>query len=163
MHKFTKVYIDLDGVIADFERRYIELFGTSPASDDARKRFGTRFGQFIQSEHFATLDLMEDAHVLLDYLSVITVPVEILSSTARPITHSGIAVQKQKWLEFHGIKFNPIFVPGKRLKAQYATPTAILIDDTESNITDWNDAGGCGILHKTALTTIAKLDTMLTS
>jgi len=162
MTKFTKIYLDLDGVIADFHKRYHELYNTSPASDDARKRFGQRFAIFIQNKEFQNLDLMPDANVLLDYLKYQPVPpVEILSSTARPIYNADISRQKQIWLDKHGITYPAIFVPGASLKAQYADENSILIDDTEHVIDAWNKAGGTGILHKDALTTISILSTLL--
>ena len=34
------------------------------------------------------------------------------------------------------------------LKAEYANPESVLIDDTSSIINDFNAAGGYGILHK---------------
>ena len=68
MHKFTKIYLDLDGVIADFNKRYRELYDCEPSHDDARKRFGARFGAFIQNKEFQNLDMMPDATELLSYL-----------------------------------------------------------------------------------------------
>jgi len=40
-------------------------------------------------------------------------------------------------------------------KAQFAKGGNILIDDSQSNITAWKAAGGVGILHRDAATTIA--------
>ena len=161
MHKFTMIYLDLDGVIADFRKRYLELFQTSPENDDNRKRFGDRFAKFIHSKEFATLDLMPDALELLSHLTTTGVPVEILSSTARPVSNVTISHQKQTWLDNHGITYPAVFVPGKQFKAKYANPNSILIDDTYSNIEEWNKAGGVGILHKDAIDTISILNTLL--
>ena len=161
MTKFTKIYLDLDGVIADFNKRYRELHNTSPSSDDARKRFGQRFGAFIQTKQFQTLDMMPDATVLLNYLNRCGVPVEILSSTARPINNAEISRQKEVWLGKHNINYPANFVPGKSLKYKFADENSIIIDDTPSVIDDWNKAGGTGILHKDALTTISILDALL--
>jgi len=161
MHNFTKIYLDMDGVIADFEKRYRELFHTSPGHDDNRKRFGIRFAKFIQFNHFADLDMMPDATDLLAYLTTTGLPVEILSSTAKPTSNATISHQKQVWLDNHGITYPAVFVPGKQFKAKYATPNSILIDDTLVNIEEWNKAGGVGILHKNALDTISILNTLL--
>jgi hypothetical protein len=62
--------------------------------------------------------------------------------------------QKKIWLDTYNITFKQNFVPGKKLKKNFATPTSILIDDTESNIDDWIGAGGIGILHKDWGTTL---------
>ena len=161
MHKFKKIYLDMDGVIADFSSRYKELFRMTPERADKSKQFGQFFGQFIKSHQFATLDLMPDAKELLSYLNTTGVPVEILSSTAREDSHADISRQKQIWLDKHHINYPANFVPGKALKYKFADPESIIIDDTQSVIDDWRKAGGTGIHHTDALTTIAMLSTLL--
>jgi hypothetical protein len=44
------------------------------------------------------------------------------------------------------------------LKKNYAAPNHILIDDRESNIKQWRDAGGIGILYKSAEQVNKELD-----
>jgi len=161
MHKFKKIYLDLDGVIADFSKRYKELYRIAPEEADKTKQFGQFFGQFIKSHQFATLDMMPDARALLNHLDTVGVPVEILSSTARQDSHDDISQQKHLWLEKNKISYPANFVPGKSLKYKFATPESIIIDDTQSVIDDWRKAGGIGIHHKDALTTIATLSTLL--
>ena len=151
----------MDGVIADFHKRYHEIHNCSPSHDDARKRFGQRFATFIQNKEFQNLDLMPDATVLLNYLNGCGVPVEILSSTARPVNNAEISRQKEIWLDKHNINYPANFVPGKQFKYKFADENSIIIDDTPSVIDDWNKAGGTGILHHDALTTISILDTIL--
>jgi len=65
------------------------------------------------------------------------------------------------WLQTHGITFNPLFVPGKKHKWKYATPTSIIIDDTQSVIQQWDEAGGIGILHTDWPSTISILNMYL--
>jgi hypothetical protein len=49
-----------------------------------------------------------------------------------------------------------ILTPAK-FKQKYAGENKILIDDRADNISDWKNAGGIGILHKTANQTINEL------
>ena len=77
-------------------------------------------------------------------------------------TYDDIKAQKEKWLKDHGIKWKANFVPGKRHKYKFATPDSIIIDDTFSVIEDWNKAGGIGIWHKDASSTVLQLATLLT-
>lgn len=150
------IYVDMDGVIADFTKRYKEKFGVSP--EEARgKNFGPNFEKFIEDGEFGKLDTMPDMGLLIGYLNTLSIPKEILSSTANPENHGFIAPQKQMWLNKYGITYPTNFVPGKKHKAKYATPTSIIIDDTRSIIEDWNEAGGIGILHTDAVSTIAML------
>jgi hypothetical protein len=145
--KIDKIYLDMDGVIADFETRYRQVFGVD-IKKSKDKKFDTNFTQFIVDNNFATLDMMPRSGYLISYLASLSVPTEILSSTASEKRNAEISRQKSVWLTTHGIRFKENFVPGKHLKYKFATPNSILIDDTESNINDWKQAGGIGILHK---------------
>lgn len=159
MHKpkIDMIYLDMDGVIADFSKRYEELYKILPHEADKKKRFHYFFNDFIETKQFSTLDLMPNADLGLEFLRNLSIPIQILSSTASEERHDAISKQKLFWLNTHHITFNPIFVPGKRLKPKYATSTSIIIDDTKSVIDNWNKAGGIGILHKDWSTTIKTL------
>ena len=147
----------MDGVIADFEKRYKELFRMEPKQAEKKQEFNHYFNNFINSGNFATLDKMPDADIGLEFLRKCSVPTQILSSTANEEKYDAISKQKMIWLQTHGITFNPIFVPGKKHKWKYATPDSIIIDDTKSVIDDWREAGGIGIWHKDWPTTLAIL------
>lgn len=154
MRKITKVYLDMDGVIADFDRAYVHRFGITPAEADKGKEFYKHFDEFIAERDFAKLPLMQDAQILLSFLDSTGIPVEILSSTSSEKRHEPIAEQKKEWLLKHGIIYPVNLVPGKRFKRTYAKPDYLLIDDTGQNIDQWREGGGIGILHTDALTTI---------
>ena len=154
----TMIYVDMDGVIANFNKRYIDKFGVTPEETRHKKSFSENFKKFIDDREFANLELMPDAQLLFSFLnSRSNIPKEILSSTAREDSHVAISEQKHEWLKKHNINYKDNFVPRKSLKAQYATPTSILIDDTISVIDAWDKAGGIGILHKNAVSTLAIL------
>jgi hypothetical protein len=147
----------MDGVIADFVKRYKERYRMEPRESEKKKEFNKFFDEFIETKQFETLDLMPGAVEGLEFLRKANVPTQILSSTANEDRYADISKQKKVWLEKHGITFNPIFVPGKRLKQEYAAPDKIIIDDTESVIEQWRSRGGIGILHKDWVTTLAIL------
>jgi beta-phosphoglucomutase-like phosphatase (HAD superfamily) len=157
MLKVKKIYLDMDGVIADFDKQYKELYKMSPKEADIKKEFYKLFDHFIETEQFSKLPLMQDAKMLLDYLDSTGVPVEILSSTASEKRHDAIAPQKTKWAREHGINYPINLVPGKRFKKSYSKPDCLLIDDTSQNIDQWREEGGVGILHTDAITTIGIL------
>ena len=147
----------MDGVIADFEKRYLKLYGVTPDSTRNKKEFGGFFDRFIEGQNFATLEMMPQANELLEFLRNAPVPTEILSSTARPDRHESISKQKEIWLQSHGITFKRNFVPGKQLKKEYAKEDTLIIDDTETVITDWRIAGGHAIWHRDVPNTLAML------
>jgi phosphoglycolate phosphatase-like HAD superfamily hydrolase len=154
--KIKKIYVDMDGVLCDFEKRYTERYGE--ISDQVRRTtFRANFDDFIKTEQFSTLSPMKDAHVLIRFLNTVDVPKEILSSTAYDEVYDTISKQKTEWLSDHNIGWKTNFVPGKRHKYKFATPDSIIIDDTYSVIEDWNKAGGIAIWHKDALSTISQL------
>jgi hypothetical protein len=157
MHKITKIYLDMDGVIADFNKRYKALYKMEPKEAEDKKEFYKFFDEFIATKQFATLDLMPDAVTLLNYLSKLNIPTEILSSTASEKRDADIRAQKLMWLQTHNIGFKVNLVPGKRLKKDFSNPNSLLIDDTPVNIDQWRREGGVGILHTDALTTIGIL------
>ena len=113
--------------------------------------------EFIANQEFATLDLMPDAMVLVNFLKTLPIPTEILSSTGRQDSYESISEQKRIWLDTHGITFKQNFVPGKRFKYKFATPDSIIIDDTLSVIEDWRNAGGIAIWHHTIPETLSIL------
>jgi hypothetical protein len=154
----TEVFVDMDGVIADYYKRFKELFNDNPDVDYPRKKntFQRRWDAFVEGENFATLDPMPDFDLALKFLRSLpdNVRVSILTSTAREEYLKEISRQKRIWLSIYNVEFHPIFVPGKSIKCYYARPGRVLIDDTASNIQQWNAHGGFGILHTSWADTI---------
>ena len=159
--KITKIYVDMDGVLCDFEKRYNELYGNINLHD-RRTQFRPNFTDFINTRQFATLEPMPDFLTLKTYLDSLDIPKQILSSTAYENVYETIKEQKEEWLKEHGVNWpDPQFVPGKQNKYKFAKPDTIIIDDTLSVIEDWRKAGGIAIWHKDVLTTLAQLSVIL--
>jgi hypothetical protein len=153
-----KIYVDMDGVIANFNKAYKSRFGISPKETRERKEFEGYFKEFIKEKGFSTLEPMPDMQLLLQYLNSLPIEKEILSSTANEECFDELSEQKSFWLDKQGITYKANFVPGKQHKYKWATLNSIIIDDTESVINDWINAGGIGILHKDAISTINFLE-----
>ena len=112
--KISCIYLDLDGVVADFKKRYKELYHMEPREAEKKKEFNKFFDEFIATKQFETLDLMPGAIDGLVFLRKhLTIPTQILSSTANEDRYDEISKQKMIWLQTHGITFTPNFVPGK--------------------------------------------------
>ena len=153
-----KIYLDMDGVLADFAGRYFELYGVRPGETRAQKEhFWKNWRNFVEGKNFETLELNEGAVELLAYVASLDVPVEILSSSGGGDLHDVVVPQKLKWLESKGIPYKANIVPGGAKKAAFATPWNILVDDTERVVNTYRAAGGPAILHKGTSDTIKQL------
>jgi hypothetical protein len=153
-----KIYLDMDGVLTDFEKRYEELFGVRPIEVQHRtKHFWSNWQEFINGGNFKTLEKHKYADRLLEFVSTLGVPVEILSSSGGQQNHECVTTQKVAWLCNHGIPYKANIVPGGSKKAEYAHPWHILVDDTQHVVEKYRAAGGTAVLHYDIDTTIAEL------
>lgn len=144
------LYLDMDGVLCDFNKRYAELFGQTATESRERKEFTEQWKQFIDGDNFATLDYYPNALELLEFVDNIpNINIEILSSSGGYTHHKKVFEQKEKWLQEHNIKYKVNITPGSRLKGDYARGAdTILVDDTDYVIETFINKGGIGILHR---------------
>lgn len=149
-----EVFVDMDGVLCDFKKRFYELYKDIPEIDYPSKNkeklvYKSRFDEFIENGHFATLEPMLDFSDAISFLGRIEdeFTIKILSSTAQEKYIDIISGQKERWLTEWKITYPAIFVPGKKLKQHYAKPDSLLIDDTLSSIVEWREQGGIAIHH----------------
>jgi 5'(3')-deoxyribonucleotidase len=151
------LYLDMDGVLADFGKEYVKY---DPDRSDRK-----RFRQAVMEHNiFEKLDFMPDAIELLNHVSKLkNVDIQILTSmgTHEPVQASQAALQKTKWLKERNIPYKANFVNNKAQKANYATPTSILIDDSVGCISPFIAAGGHGILHVNSSESISNLSVIL--
>ena len=148
-----KIYLDMDGVLADFSKEYRAMWNSFTFD---REQFRE---SVMQRKIFERLDKMSDADVLLGYVAKLPVEIEILTSMGTHRTDQGNAAKEQKnnWLRKHGIVYKSNFVRNKPEKAEYAESDTLLIDDSVGCIEPFRAAGGHAILHTDAVSTIAQL------
>lgn len=157
--KEYKIFVDLDGVMADLDGHVLELTGkTFPQLRKNDKDDG--FQNFVDSERaagqtiFDNLEPHDDAHQLWDY--IVKYKPSILTATGVPEVPA--TAEKIRWVYDNLSGFDNIITVKKSvLKAEYAAPNHILIDDREKSIKPWREAGGIGILHTSAVDTISQL------
>jgi len=161
--KIKRIYLDMDGVLCDFEKKYQDFFGC-PSKDERghTKDFYKRWKVFIENDCFQFLDWYPGAERLLEFINNEFVwpnfgQVCILSSSGGHEYHIKVKSQKLKWLQDHGLWYHPFIVGGKKLKQTYASKDMLLIDDAKENVVQFIEAGGHAILHKSAMQTIKEL------
>ena len=135
-----QVYLDLDGVFADFDKRVKHLTGKHPNQLDRG-----RLWKMVNSDKrfFAELELIEGCMVLWEA----TKDLEPIFLTGAP-SSKVFQEQKREWVaRIFGPEFVVHVVP-KKLKQDFSGPHKVLIDDSPENIEQWNARGGHGILHQ---------------
>lgn len=152
-----KFFVDLDGVLADFDRHVLELLGRHPRSFKPKQELWDSLTHLIEVEgkkFFSGMHLMNDANELWEY--VLPHKPQILTATGTTFTSA--AEQKRKWVEKHLGEHIVVNTTTKsKHKAQFAAHNYILIDDRHKSINPWIEAGGIGILHTSAEETINQL------
>lgn len=160
-----KIYFDMDGVLADFERGVEEICGLTPQSQNGKHRSPAEddemWARIKLDEHFYDhLEIMPGAKELFDAVyGKYRDKCEILTGIPKPkrgIESAGD--DKISWVRrllSEDIKVNIVF---REEKPQFCTgKECILIDDLEKNINEWESMGGTGILFTDAESTMQKL------
>jgi hypothetical protein len=148
------IYLDMDGVIADFDQRFQSLSGMNPT--EFENTYGKQeFWDFIDEKHkiafWVGIPVMGGAQQLVDYVS--KYPYEILTA---PSTKKQSLLGKNLWVKNHidlfgsKPKINFKKAKNKHLVKPNLTKNDILIDDRADTIDRWNTAGGTGILYKSS-------------
>lgn len=147
------IYLDLDGVMADFDTHFRNEFGWLP-NDDLTDEHWTAL--HAKGDFFLSMPLKADAERLFKGLPRLPV---IL--TACPKTkYQEVARQKRQWCRKH-IGDNVIVLPilGGHNKPMFMHQMGdILIDDFGKNCRAWDAEGGVSIKHISTTDTLEKLN-----
>jgi 5'(3')-deoxyribonucleotidase len=145
----TQIYVDMDGVLADFFGSWAKLMGKDNYRDI--KDIEPALQKIKDTENFwLDLPVTKNAKPLLDLIRKVKGEYSICSSPLPGDPNS--EPHKREW-----IKKNLAFFPPKEIiithdKTKYATQPDgtpnILIDDFGKNINNWEAAGGIGFKHK---------------
>lgn len=152
--------VDLDGVLVDFDGALRERFGMNMR--EHRKKVWGKIAYYNDTVEpwFYSLPKMADADVLWTFVTEHFADVEILSACGT--TPRDAAGQKKAWIgDYLGYDVRATIVKGGAEKALHASPTALLIDDRQKVLNPFLDAGGMGILHTSAESTIEQLQALM--
>ena len=148
MSRIKKIYLDMDGVLADFVQGVWDLCGIGTDDDDAMWAALKEVDNFYNK-----LEPMDGALEMVEALiAKYGDKCEILSAAPKPDRQIPEAEQdKRDWVKKYIGDIKANIVHAKVDKIPYCTgPDCILIDDTKENIDNWEAAGGTGILFTEA-------------
>jgi len=151
MNKKYKLFVDMDGVLVDFDKGYEKLTGINMR------------GKFVNDESFwnpinnagydfwINLEWMKDGKELWSYVE--KYKPELLSAPSR---QDDSRVGKHDWVkrELPGVH---LILRTAKNKKEFAAPDSILIDDRKENIESWIEHNGIGIHHISTKNTIKEL------
>lgn len=147
-----RIYLDCDGVLADFDTAAEAILGAPSEVFEARHGAREFWRRLARAEaFFERLDLMPDAMALYDAVKAKD-PVIL---TGMP--HGKWAEpQKRAWAARHfpGV---PMITTLAALKREHCHPGDVLVDDRDKHRRLWEAAGGRFIRHRSAETSIAEL------
>lgn len=148
-----KIFCDMDGVLVDFNKGYKELTGIDlDGTYQTSEEFWTPINK-SGKEFWENLEWMSDGKRLWTYLGEYY-PI-ILSSPSR--RGFGSREGKKNWVD-REMPGTPLILEYSFNKRKHATPNSILIDDRDSNIEQWIESGGIGILHTSTEETLKELN-----
>ena len=158
------VYLDMDGVLADFFGGVEKMYGvehwkqlTNDKTKDLKKEVIDRI---TGTDFFATLPKFNSADALIDMVKKFTGGKFSINTSPLRGDNENSAKYKKTWISNNIEKPDDIVVTGR--KESYAKDKGtgvpnILIDDRPVNIQRWQDAGGYGILYQANRDSLTKV------
>ena len=145
------IFLDMDGVVADFDKFAEELLGREIGWGDTTQDLTAEEWVKLASVDrlYYQLPLMPDATKLVAYVKSLSTRFQIgfLTAIPRRTTIPSARADKQAWVDkyFPGMRMD--IGPFSHDKHKWCSPGDILVDDRPSNIREWNAAGGIAIYH----------------
>jgi hypothetical protein len=149
-----KIFLDMDGVLVNFDQQFQELTGMMPREFES-KYDSNKFWEEIDNAgvgFWRGMKWMPGGEALYNRASQFDHA--LLSSPSRSEVSK---IGKRLWRR-DKTPDTKLILARSYNKRKYAAPNHILIDDREDNIQQWRDAGGIGILYKSADQVNAELD-----
>ena len=147
-----RLFLDLDGVLADFDRGVLDLLGMSADAYEAKHSKKDFWFRIRRAEDFyATLPEMPDARALFDAVKHLD-PVIL---TGLPIGNWA-APQKERWVAEH-FPGTPIITTMARDKHKHMERGDVLVDDRLNHRATYEEAGMVFVHHTSAKASVREL------
>lgn len=142
--RLPRIYLDLDGVMADFDAFFPDTFGIhhkSMADEEMWEKI-TSHGSF-----FLDMPVCPGA---LEFFDSVRQYDPIILTACPKTNYKNVAIQKKKWVARHldpNLMVLPVMGGSNKFLFMHQ-PKDILIDDFERNCKAWGEAGGHCIHHQ---------------
>lgn len=143
----ARLYVDMDGVAADFDAHYRACFGKP------RERHTDWSDVRSVKDFFLNIPPMEDWPMLWAFVR----PYAPIFLTGTPTSVNPAGNDKMTWIHEQCGPDVPVICCKARRKALFCRPGDFLIDDSAEYRSLWEQAGGIWIQHRDALDTINQL------
>jgi len=158
--KEYKIYVDMDGVLTDFNGQFFKYFKRTP--EEVHKEGGDPLFWGMVSkgglEFWSKMPWLGGSKQFWNYVKQFNPT--ILSAPARSLPQSPKG--KKMWVK-RELGNVPLILKRAREKKEYADENSVLIDDSQENINGWRSAGGVGILFKSPQQALRDLKGVLES
>ena len=147
-----QLFLDCDGVLADFNAGATDVLGMSPRAFDERhgkREFWRRIAR--ARDFYATLPLMSDARLLFDAVAHL----DPIILTGLPLGNWA-APQKVRWADEH-FPGTHIITCMARDKYRHMVGPDVLVDDRSDHRDAWERAGGIFVHHMNARDSLEQL------
>jgi len=159
-----KVYVDMDGVIADFFSALAQFRKVNHWKDEGEVSVEDSIKAIAGTEFFYTLPVFPTAKQLIEIVKGFTGGEWNICSSPLRGDHENSKKHKVRWLRDNGFSPTDIIITGR--KESYAVNKTnnipnILIDDKPSNIERWIAKGGIGIRYQANKDNLSRISTAL--
>ena len=146
-----KIYLDMDGVLADFFKGFANHFGKDHWKQIQNKEKSIQ--ELQGTDFFNTLDMFPTTTELVNFVQTLVGDDWGICSSPLRGDRDNSAYWKRVWLQRHGYMpeiENCIFTAKKHSYAinRLTGHPNILVDDKPDNIKRWKERGGIGILYQ---------------
>ena len=146
-----KVYVDMDGVLANFYAGVTRVTGHEEPRDMALQDIEDTMASFKGTDFFYKLPKYEQTDQLIAMINAATGGDWYILSSPLKYDREGSAKYKAAWIR-DKLKIQPKEMHFQSDKAQFATQPDgtpnILIDDYPKYLNSWKDKGGIGVQYK---------------
>ena len=147
-----QLYLDCDGVLADFDKGATAILGLPPDAYSKRHGLGRFWQKLAQAPDFYFgLPLMPDAMELFEAVKHLDPTI----LTGLPLGNWA-APQKVQWAAEH-LPGTRIITTMARDKYKHMTGMDVLVDDRADHRDKWENAGGTFVHHKNARDSLRQL------